>query len=177
MVIRRWLCAVVAALVLAVGAPTTAPQTPAGLPERLSNGEYWRLIGELSEPDGYFSSDNLVSNEDTFQIILPELVKVVKPGGVYVGVGPDQNFTYIAAFKPAMVFIPDIRRGNLRMHLLYKALMEASDGLTFNIATGPVTMRNRHPDKPMYLAQCEGATFKVIKSYDDVKSGETCKQA
>lgn len=57
------------------------------------------------------------------------------------------------------------------------ALMAASEGLTFNTATGPVTMRNRHPDKPMYLAQCEGAAFKVIKSYDNVASGETCKQA
>jgi len=57
------------------------------------------------------------------------------------------------------------------------ALMTASEGLTFTTATGPVTMRNRHPDKPMYLAQCEGAAFKVIKSYDNVASGETCKQA
>lgn len=56
-----------------------------------------------------------------------------------------------------------------------KALMAAADGLTFNTATGPVTMRNRHPDKAMYLAQCEGAAFKVIKTYDNVKSGETCK--
>jgi ABC-type branched-subunit amino acid transport system substrate-binding protein len=58
-----------------------------------------------------------------------------------------------------------------------EALMAASDGLTFNTATGPVTMQNRHPDKPMYLAECEGTNFKIIKSYDAVKSGETCKQA
>lgn len=58
-----------------------------------------------------------------------------------------------------------------------KALMTASEGLTFNTATGPVTMMNRHPDKPMYLAQCEGTAFKVIKTFDGVKSGETCKQA
>jgi hypothetical protein len=38
-------------------------------------------------------------------------------------------------------------------------------------------MRNRHPDKPMYLAECEGTTFKIIKTFDGVKSGETCKQA
>jgi urea transport system substrate-binding protein len=58
-----------------------------------------------------------------------------------------------------------------------EALMAASEGLTFETATGPVTMRNRHPDKPMYLAECEGTTFKIIKSYDAVASGETCKQA
>ena len=80
----------------------------------------------MSEPDGYFQSNNLVSNEDTFQFVIPDLRRVVKPGGVYVGVGPDQNFTFIANLKPGIVFIPDIRRGNLHMHLMYKVLMEAS---------------------------------------------------
>jgi hypothetical protein len=56
----------------------------------------------------------------------------VKPGGVYVGVGPDQNFTYIAALRPRMVFITDIRRGNLHVHLMYKALFElATDRVDF----------------------------------------------
>ena len=32
-------------------------------------------------------------------------------GGVYIGVGPEQNFTYIAA-RPEMAFIVDIRREN-----------------------------------------------------------------
>ena len=43
-----------------------------------------------------------------------------------MGVGPEQNFTYIAALKPAMVFIVDIRRGNLDLQLMYKALFELS---------------------------------------------------
>src|SRR2546423_14174702 len=43
-----------------------------------------------------------------------------------MGVGPEQNFTYIAALKPKMVFIVDIRRGNLDLHLMYKALFEIS---------------------------------------------------
>ena len=43
-----------------------------------------------------------------------------------MGVGPEQNFTYIAALKPAMAFIVDVRRGNLQMHLMYKALFEMS---------------------------------------------------
>ena len=96
------------------------------LPARLTDAEFWSLVETMSEPDGYFRSDNLVSNEDTFQFVIPDLQRVVKPGGVYVGVGPDQNFTYIANLKPAIVFIPDIRRGNLHMHLMYKALMEQS---------------------------------------------------
>ena len=43
-----------------------------------------------------------------------------------MGVGPEQNFTYIANLKPAMVFIVDVRRGNLDLHLMYKALFEMS---------------------------------------------------
>jgi hypothetical protein len=96
------------------------------LPARLTDAEFWSLVETMSEPDGSFQSNNLVSNEDTFQFVIPDLRRVVKPGGVYVGVGPDQNFTFIANLKPGIVFIPDIRRGNLHMHLMYKVLMEAS---------------------------------------------------
>ena len=123
---RRALLAATLAFTVAAGVWVPAGSTQASLPARLSDAEFWSLIADLSEPDGFFRSDNLVSNEDTFQVILPDLQRMVKPGGVYVGVGPDQNFTYIAALKPAIVFIPDIRRGNLHMHLMYKALMELS---------------------------------------------------
>jgi hypothetical protein len=96
------------------------------LPTRLADGEFWRLTEEFSEPNGYFRSDNLLSNEIYFQSIIPELVQRTGPGGVYIGVGPEQNFTYIAALKPTMAFIPDIRRGNLQLQLTYKALFELS---------------------------------------------------
>jgi hypothetical protein len=96
------------------------------LPERLSDHEFWRLTDDLSEPSGYFRSDNLLSNEQVFARIVPELVTVAKPGGVYLGVGPEQNFTYITAIKPKMAFIIDIRRGNLLLQLMYKALFETS---------------------------------------------------
>jgi hypothetical protein len=43
-----------------------------------------------------------------------------------MGVGPEQNFTYMAALKPSMAFIIDIRHGNFDVHLLYKALFELS---------------------------------------------------
>ena len=81
---------------------------------------------ELSEADGFFRSDNLVSNELFMQRVIPDLTRIVKPGRVYLGVGPEQNFTYIAAIKPAMAFIIDVRRGNLQLHLMYKALFELS---------------------------------------------------
>lgn len=96
------------------------------IPAQLADEAFWRLIRETSEPDGYFDSDNLISNEDTFETVIPELKRVVPPGRVYLGVGPDQNFTYIAAIEPRLAFILDVRRGNLHVHLMYKALFELS---------------------------------------------------
>src|SRR5215813_1780819 len=80
------------------------------LPERLSDSEFWSLISEFSEPGGYFRSDNFVSNESAFQHVIPALKRQINPGGVYLGVGPEQNFTYVAALRPKMAFIVDIRR-------------------------------------------------------------------
>jgi hypothetical protein len=62
----------------------------------------------------------------------PELTRRVAPGGVYLGVGPEQNFTYIAAMRPRVAFILDLRRGNADLHLMYKALFElAADRADF----------------------------------------------
>jgi hypothetical protein len=47
-------------------------------------------------------------------------------GGVYIGVGPDQSFTYIAKIRPRMAVMIDIRRDNLLQHLLFKALFMRS---------------------------------------------------
>jgi hypothetical protein len=94
-------------------------------PAKLSDAEFWKLSADLSEPGGYFRSDNILSNEIGYQTILNELQSIVKPG-IYMGVGPEQNFTYIAALKPKMAIITDVRRGNLQLHLMYKALFEMS---------------------------------------------------
>lgn len=96
------------------------------LPAEYSDDRFWSLVNSFSEAGGYFRSDNLISNETTFQWVVPHLTKALKPGGVYLGVGPDQNFTYIAAVQPAVAFIVDIRRQNLLLHLMYKALFESS---------------------------------------------------
>jgi len=100
------------------------------LPEKLSDAEFWNLITEFSEPGGYFRSDNFVSNESAFQRVIPALKRRIQPGGVYLGVGPDQNFTYVAAFGPKLAFIIDIRRQNMLLHLMYKALFELSSNRT-----------------------------------------------
>ena len=108
-------------------APDHVRAVAPALPDKLTDQEYWALISELSEPDGEFRSDNLLSNELYLQYVIPELLRTAKPNRVYLGVGPEQNFTYIAALKPRMVFIVDIRRGNLRLQLMYKALFEMAD--------------------------------------------------
>ena len=99
---------------------------PPAAPSQLTNEEFWKLSSSLSEVDGEFRSDNLLSNEMGFQYVIPELLRTAQPGRVYMGVGPEQNFTYIAALKPSMAFIVDIRHGNLDVQLLYKALFELS---------------------------------------------------
>jgi len=119
-----WLCA---------GRPLIAGgQRAAGAAPVLSDSEFWRLTEDLSEPNGFFNSDNLLSNETTFQYVIPKLTSSVRPGMAYLGVGPEQNFTYIVALQPSIAFIPDIRRGNLQEHLMYKALFEmAADRADF----------------------------------------------
>ena len=97
------------------------------LPAQLSDADFWKLIGDLSEPDGNFPFDNFLSNETTIQSVIPALKSKTRPGGAYLGVGPEQNFTYIAALQPKIAFIIDIRRQNMLEHLLYKALFELSD--------------------------------------------------
>jgi hypothetical protein len=98
----------------------------ATVPAQLTDREFWALVEDVSEPDGQFQSDNFLSNERGYQIVIPELVATARPGRVYLGVGPEQNFPYILALKPALAIIFDVRRGNLHLHLLYKALFELS---------------------------------------------------
>jgi hypothetical protein len=123
----------IAGLALLVGAALASGGSRLGavraadtLPARLTDAQFWALSDTMSEPNGYFRSDNLLSNELYYPQVLPDLLARVKPGGVYLGVGPEQNFNYIVAIRPKMAFITDIRRGNLHMQLVYKALFEMS---------------------------------------------------
>lgn len=102
------------------------PLGAADLPARLTGAEFWKLSTDMSEPDGDFRSENMISNEMVLPTLLPEVIAHAKPGGVYMGVGPEQNFSYISVLKPKMAFITDIRRGNLHVLLMYKALFELS---------------------------------------------------
>ncbi len=90
----------------------------------LSDSAFAALSLRISEAGGFFDTDNLISNERGYLKVLGALERRGVTGGAYVGVGPDQNFSYIARIRPRIAFITDIRRDNLLHHLLLKALME-----------------------------------------------------
>jgi hypothetical protein len=106
-------------LVLAATAPACA-QAPA------VDSPFAGVIERLSEPGGYFDTDNLISNEASYLHVIGGLRDLGLQGGAYVGVGPDQNFSYIAQIRPELAIIVDIRRDNLLQQLLFKALFELS---------------------------------------------------
>src|SRR5205814_9490651 len=95
------------------------------LPAAISDADFWTMVDQFSEPGGTFASDNIISNEIAYQQVIPELKRSAQDGA-YLGVGPEQNFTYISALRPAVAFIIDIRRQNLLLHLMYKALVEVA---------------------------------------------------
>jgi hypothetical protein len=88
----------------------------------LSAAEFTRTIQDVSEPGGFFRSDNFTSNETSYLHVIDKLREMHLGGGAYIGVGPEQNFTYIAKLRPQIAFIVDIRRQAMIQHLLYKAL-------------------------------------------------------
>jgi len=99
----------------------------ASLPERLNDADYWKLETDISEPGGSFRiTDNFTSNEREVGQVFTMLRDAGVKGGVYLGVGPEQNFSYIAAIRPAMAFIVDIRRQAVMQHLMFKAIFEMS---------------------------------------------------
>jgi hypothetical protein len=84
-------------------------------PISIQDDAFWRMITDFSEHGGSFRYENLVSNEISYQTVIPSL---------------KQNFTYIAAIEPRIAFIVDIRRENMLEHLMYKALFEMSGNRT-----------------------------------------------
>jgi hypothetical protein len=104
---------IAAAMVVSAPGHSRGPQTSSSFAVR---------IAAHSEPGGYFDTDNLISNERSYPQVFPELERRGVRGGAYIGVGPDQNFSYIAGVRPTVAFIVDIRRDNLLLHLLFKAL-------------------------------------------------------
>ena len=121
-VFRLLIASGVAMLMLLPPVGRAREQVPAAAAEARSFGA---LVASLSEPGGYFDTDNLISNERSYLHVVPTLRTLAgQTGGssVYIGVGPDQNFSYIAHLRPARAILIDIRRDNLLLHLLFKSL-------------------------------------------------------
>ncbi|MGH9936732.1 MAG: hypothetical protein ACREAM_10835, partial [Blastocatellia bacterium] len=106
-----------------LGADATPVQS---LERALAKERFAQIVGKFSEPNGYFDSDNLISNEASYLHVMGKMRQMNVSGGAYIGVGPDQNFSYIAQIRPAIVFITDIRRDNLLQHLFFKSLFALS---------------------------------------------------
>jgi hypothetical protein len=94
--------------------------------DSLSAEEFSRMIRDFSEEGGYFLSDNFTSSEDSYLTIVNQMQELGATGGAYIGVGPEQNFTYIAGIRPRIAFIVDIRRQAMIQHLMYKAIFQLS---------------------------------------------------
>ena len=125
----RFLTVAVAAII----STTAFAQAPQAKPiESLSAAEFTRLINEFSEDGGYFRSDNFTSNETSYLHVVDKMRQLGATGGAYLGVGPEQNFTYIAKVRPRIAFIVDIRRQAVIQHLMYKAVFHlAPDRVRF----------------------------------------------
>ncbi len=111
----------VAIVVATSAAPAHAQRA---LPDSIA--DLGALVSRLSLDGGYFNTDNLISNERGYQQVLNAMERLGVRGGAYIGVGPDQNYTYIARVRPRIAFIVDIRRDNMLQHLFFKALFARS---------------------------------------------------
>jgi hypothetical protein len=138
---------------IAPSPPALAPSAPLssaepvlpGKPPSRSPAELFEKLGEAEQkalPNAY------VSAEPSMLQVAPLLVERHAPGGAYIGVGAEQNFTYIALVEPEVAFIVDPRRSNALLHLLYKAMFDEartrSEFLSFLIGR-PYDARDEPP--------------------------------
>jgi hypothetical protein len=119
--VSAWVVALAALALVQTGCQWQArPRFPSALTDQ----QFRTLIIDVSESPGAFEhSTNLVSNEIRYVHTVGRLRPV---RGAYIGVGPEQNYSFIAALRPAIAFIVDIRQENQYLHLLYKTLFELS---------------------------------------------------
>ncbi len=116
----------------ASAAPVAASASAA--PKEAELPAFTSLVTSLSEPDSAFISDNLISNETSYLQVASALASSAAPGRAYIGVGPEQNFTYLALTRPSVAFIVDIRRQNMVQHILYRAAFEEATSRAHFIA-------------------------------------------
>jgi hypothetical protein len=153
------------------------------LPGQYTDAEFWRMVTDFSEPGGDYQFENFVSNEISYQEVLPELSRLAKPGGVYFGVASEQNFTYIDVVRPRVAFIFDVRRQNTLQLLVYKALFELADnradfvsllfsrkrpaGLNANSSADALfqAIADAKPDPQLYAATLQKIKDRLIRQH------------
>ena len=153
------------------------------LPGQYTDAEFWRMVTEFSEAGGDYQYENFVSNEISYQEVLPELSRLAKPGGVYLGVASEQNFTYIDVARPKVAFIFDVRRQNTLQLLMYKALFEMADnradfvsflfsrkrpaGLDANSSAEALfhAFAEAKPDPQLYAATLKGIKDRLMRQH------------
>lgn len=92
----------------------------------LEDEEVGPLLARLSEDPGNFPSENYVTNETSLLHVGKTLQEPALHGRAYVGVGPEQNYTYLAMLEPRVAYVVDIRRGNMLEHMFFRGCFEAS---------------------------------------------------
>ena len=80
---------------------------------------YWFVLIAITNQPPYLPRSNLmaynnylVSNEVGHQNVIPYFQQHINPRNIYIGVGPDQNYTYISIARPSFAFIVDNREEN-----------------------------------------------------------------
>src|SRR5215467_2807817 len=191
---RRYVVGIGLTLALVIAAltlPFSHEQPRAATDVQVSVEQFGRYIESWSEPEGYFDSDNFISNETSYLHVVDDLHNRVSPGGIYVGVGPDQNLSYIVHTRPMLAIITDIRRQNMLEHLWFKALLsQASNRVEYlallvsretpQVKAGtPLqdileAVRRSHTDEKLFLKNLAAAkkvlteTYKLKLSSDDL---------
>ena len=155
-----WGAAMLAVLLAPACASEAAPQVRLPPDGGLADSTFAALVDRISEPGGYFDTDNLISNESSYLKVMDALTEL-GTGGAYVGVGPDQSYSYVARLRPEVAFIVDIRRDNLLHHLLLKALVERAPTRVGFLAG----LHGKPP--PAEAAEWRGADVEAIVAYVD----------
>ncbi len=160
---KTWLAVLAAMFLPVTGCDNSERVDPA---VAFSADRFAALVDMLSESGGFFDSDNLVSNEAGYLHVRQALKRLGVEGGAYIGVGPDQNFTYIAQVRPRYAFILDIRRDNLIEHLLYKAV--------FALAESRAEFLSILFSKPLSMAESNNGapTIEELVAYFDRTDGD-----
>jgi len=154
--------------------PSEQQAERASPPDRLTDADFWTLASDISEPGGYFQiADNYTSNEFEIGRVFTMLRDGGVHSGVYIGVGPEQNFTYIAAIHPAMAFVVDIRRQAVMQHLMFKAVFELSKDRADFISLLFSKPRPDGLDETTPIQKIWGAYRAVATSTADMNRNET----